>query len=257
MKNILKSKKVVMITAMILMVALVVGMGAMTYSRYVTSNSMDQAATATVAKWGYVVNVNANDMFAETYESKDSGKDKLAIAAAGDDVVRVTSAGAIVAPGTTGSMTINYNGQAEVLAELVIDVAAGYSDVALVLKDGSTYNPVKWTLSDSSSTLVNKGTLAELVAELETNTTLTASTSVNETYTITWEWALDGTETNANLYDTILGYMANNESATLTSAQLQGLNIDDLADVIDTDATHIYDISFQLDASIQQIQSAD
>ena len=47
-----KNRKPLIVVAMLLMVALVVGLGAMTYSRYVSSfNSGTQQATA--AKWGF------------------------------------------------------------------------------------------------------------------------------------------------------------------------------------------------------------
>ena len=56
------TKKHLTIVAVVLMVALVVGMGAMTYARYISSyDSGEQIATA--AKWGFVVNADTTNLF--------------------------------------------------------------------------------------------------------------------------------------------------------------------------------------------------
>ena len=47
-----KNKKMLVAVAMILMIALVAGMGAMTYSKYITSGTTGEQ-TATAAKWGF------------------------------------------------------------------------------------------------------------------------------------------------------------------------------------------------------------
>ena len=109
-----KSKKLLVVVAVILMLGLVVGMGAMTYSRYVTSGSTAQTATA--AKWGFVVTVSADDLFASDYTKADGAS--LATKATGTGVaVHASTTGTnLVAPGTTGSMTITISGSAEVLA---------------------------------------------------------------------------------------------------------------------------------------------
>ena len=55
-------RKPLLVVALVLMVALVLGMGAMTYSRYISTAEMDDGkTTATVAKWGYVVTINADN----------------------------------------------------------------------------------------------------------------------------------------------------------------------------------------------------
>ena len=112
MKNILKSKKLITVMAMVLMVAMVIGMGTMTYSRYVATESMDTPASATVAEWGYVLSINSAAMFGSKYENN-------AVTTDGDgSELDVNAAAAVVAPGSSGSMTITLSGNAEVLAEI-------------------------------------------------------------------------------------------------------------------------------------------
>ena len=241
MQNVLKNKKVAMIVAMVLMVALVAGMGAMTYSRYVSSADMGPAATATVAKWGYIVNFQAENMFPSAYETQ--GNNVLAVKAGADESamdVQATATNAIVAPGTTGSMNIVVSGVAEVLAEFKISLV-NCSDISLVKADGTTYNPIKWTLTNGTTTIVDKGSLTELSNELSTYTKKIApSDTISETFTITWEWALDS---GNDALDTILGLKAAGQD--LTDAQ---------NDLLKAGATHVTAISFDLSAEVKQIQ---
>ena len=71
MKKFMKNKKLLTILAMVLMVSLVVGMGAMTYAKYV-SNYDGGSGTATAAKWGFVVTANTDNLFGTQYKSDDS-----------------------------------------------------------------------------------------------------------------------------------------------------------------------------------------
>ena len=68
--KILRNKKFLTVMAMVLMVAMVVGMGTMTYARYVTSASMTNPESATAAKWGYVLSINSENLFGKQYEDK-------------------------------------------------------------------------------------------------------------------------------------------------------------------------------------------
>ena len=66
----MKGKKFLTMAATSLMACLVAGMGAMTYSKYITSdNTGTQQATA--ANWGFVVTVNADDLFASSFDDFD------------------------------------------------------------------------------------------------------------------------------------------------------------------------------------------
>ena len=263
-KTMLKSKKAMMIAAMVLMVALVVGMGSMTYSRYVSSSEMETPATATVAQWGYVVNVNSTNIFGTAYEDgvvnetyTETDSDKFD--------VKTTASTDVIAPGTSGSMTITISGYAEVLAQLAIDVKDTAKDVVLVYKETAggaekTYNPIKWTLTEKVGTaeatnVVTDETLANLATALEAKgKTIEANTNVAETvYTLSWSWVLDDDDnaatTSANdKLDTALGMLANGKDAT---------EIEDATGIIvvtgadKTNTTLTVDIS----ASVVQVQN--
>ena len=63
----MKNKKFLVIIATVLMACLVVGMGAMTYSRYISTTELP-AQSATAAKWGYVITADASNLFGSDYK---------------------------------------------------------------------------------------------------------------------------------------------------------------------------------------------
>ncbi len=233
-----KSKKLLVALAIALMAALVVGMGAMTYSRYITSGSTGNT-TATAAKWGYVVTVSADNLFGSAY---NQGK-RVEVSATQTDVKLLANSGNVVAPGTSGSMTITINGSAEVNAQLVISVTEG-TDIHL-----GEYYPIRWTLNEknesTSTPLVEKSKLSEVVSKLqEQNATYEANTTIDKTYTLSWEWAIDGDDTK----DTIIGMIASGKAKT--SDEVKQLNGG--AELTDECVTSI---SFNLTVSVKQKQN--
>lgn len=239
-------KKFVMITAMFLMIALVIGMGAMTYARYTTTQDTNQQ-TATAAKWGVVITVTADKLFDKTYDNK-----VVATTNPNNDVIAsAETTGNVVAPGTSGSMTITINGLTEVRAKLSFTEEGTTSDIYL-----DDYYPVKWSLTlnesaidldDNDGSDITSGTLEQLVAKL-TEKTYNAGTSIDDTYTISWEWDLDtGNDDNEkaqnSVKDTAIGMLANGTSL----------------DEVNTDLSTNYNasshtISFQLKVTVEQIQ---
>lgn len=209
-------RKPLLVVALVLMVALVLGMGAMTYSRYISTDKTNaNETTATVAKWGYVVTINAENMFGEEYNNN------IVATTSGDNDVRAVvnytgDNNLIVAPGTGGSMTITVNGNADVLAQLSITVNDS-QDVSLK-ENGAAYNPIKWTLKkqiggEAETEVVKDKTLAELVTGLGNCTqVIKASETINNiTYTISWSWALDSVNNEYDDADTVLGLAAANK----------------------------------------------
>ena len=253
MKKILKNKKLITAVAMILMVTLVIGMGTMTYSRYVTSKGMDTPEQATVAKWGYVLSINQEDMFGAEYEG---GVVNEAFIETADDKIDVTSKSSaqLVAPGTEGSMTITLSGSAEVLAKLTVDVTDDSHDVKLVYDTDKTYSPIKWTLTkkvgDASATTLGTAntTFANIVDYLEDEGAIVeAGTDVPETvYTISWAWDLGNEDINdeTNKLDTALGMLAEGKSVQQIKDQT-GITVDD--------ASSVKDLSVKLSAAVMQI----
>ena len=248
--KILKSKKLITVLAMLLMVATVVGMGTMTYSRYVTSKDFGEQS-ATAAKWGYVLNVDTSNMFGDAYEDNvvTGYTDNDAL-----DVKATAAATKLVAPGSSGYMTITVSGNAEVLAEFAIAVATGYTDVVLKFTDGTTadYYPIVWTLEEtvgSNTETVETGHLSEIVAALDDQSaTIAAGASIPLTqYKISWSWALGETGINdTNKKDTALGMLAAEKDATEIQAAT-GLAV--------SEENSVVDIKLDISATVEQIQN--
>ncbi|MBO5215433.1 MAG: hypothetical protein J6B79_04525 [Clostridia bacterium] len=213
-----KNRKPLIVVAMLLMVALVVGMGAMTYSRYVSSFNSD-VQQATAAKWGFVVNANANNLFGTQYK----GTTLATVNGSGDVVVKANSSPAtnIVAPGTTGYITINITGVAEVKAELTV-TATDVAEIAYL-----DYKPVVWTLYNDTTPVVENTTLADALSKIE-GTEIPAGTPADYKYKLEWKWVLgDAGNTTNNIKDTIIGIKAS------------GADYDDVADTLLADGTKL------------------
>ena len=200
-----KNRKPLIVVAMLLMVALVVGMGAMTYSRYVSSFNPG-AQTATAAKWGFVVNANANSLFGTQY-GEDNADSKATVDETGNIVVSASSK--TVAPGTNGSMTISINGTAEVRAKLTF-TATVTSEILLktTALGGTEYRPIVWTLKDGETTL-KTGTDLEDVLSGFAGATIEAGDPLTNNYVLSWDWAWSEDEA-ISIKDTIIGVKAAN-----------------------------------------------
>ncbi len=243
-----KNKKVMAIVAMVLMVCLILAMGAVTFAKYITSGTTgNQLATA--AKWGYVVTVDASNLFATDY-SVESGT--LATEVTGDGVA-INAASVVVAPGSTGSMTINISGSAETLAKLTIATEGEIHEIHF-----GDYYPVKWTLTEGSTTVGTANSkLADVIASLRaTSQYFDAGTNYNKSYTLTWEWAFVGTEADANVKDTIIGYKAMDKNFD----DIKNVFVDNkqIIEVCDTEASYaaiVSSLSFKLNVSIEQAQT--
>lgn len=251
-----KNKKMLVAVAMVLMIALVAGMGAMTYSKYITSGKTGEQ-TATAAKWGFVVTVNTENLFGSDY-NKDGANAVAKVGGSGALVVNGTADAKVVAPGTTGSMTINISGKAEVNARLTIKKA---DDFELKEIKYDTYNPIKWTLTDGSTT-TQYATLSDVINALSgTSQVLVAGTEYNKNYTLSWEWPLETTTTglngtNRNVEDTLIGFKANGTSWGDISETYVG---DYQIGSADTEAKYNAiktTMSFSLVVSVEQTQEA-
>lgn len=216
-----RNKRILIISAMLVLLIALLCFGGTTFAKYITSKDA-KVEQVTVAKWGFVVTVNTNKMFSDKYNAGEIAT----IPGSGDPTVDVKASKKTVAPGTKGSMTIDVDGSAEVnaavsFAELATPVTV--SDVSLHNQaDGDVttndYMPIKWTIKrtgkvkdvavDDFTDMANK-TLAECITELKKESyKLNAGDSVDLTYTLEWEWAFSGGDTNDEK-DTLLGYAAN------------------------------------------------
>ena len=247
-----KNRKPLIVVAMLLMVALVVGMGAMTYSRYVSSfNSGEQTATA--AKWGFVVNANTTKLFGTQY-GEDNTDNKATVDETGNIVVKASADGKVVAPGTTGSMTFSISGTAEVRAQLTVDVTV-ISEIAY-----GSYLPIKWTLTTGGTPVgtANNTSLADVLSSLETTPVPIApgtSIATGGDYVLTWEWAWSDVESD-NINDTIIG-IASTGTYDDTTKSIRLADGSTFGEVVTTqgafDAIETT-LAFELSIKLEQIQ---
>ena len=241
------TKKHLVIVSVVLMVALVIGMGAMTYAKYISSyNAGEQQATA--AKWGFVVSADASELFGTDY-TKNGEYATVVGTDAGVAVNANTSAGNIVAPGTKGSMTITVSGESEVLAQLKIDADANMSDIVYDI-DGDTYYPIKWTVTGlTSGTGTVTGSLQEVLEALEDESAvIQPSGTINKQYTISWEWAFS-VNNETDVKDSVIGMLAAGKTYTDMNNSLG------TAFTAETDFSNCKTaIQFDLSITVEQIQ---
>lgn len=244
-----KNRKPLIVVAMLLMVALVVGMGAMTYSRYVSSfNSGVQQATA--AKWGFVVTANTENLFGKNY--KVTGTNVATPTATADGVVvKATSDANVVAPGTSGSMTFSISGQAEVKANFKIAI----SGIQEIVYNG--YKPIKWTLKkDGNPVVTNNDSLATTLASLTTATTINPGVPVEGgSYELSWSWAWSEDET-ISINDTIIGIASAGtyDDATKAIRLADGSTFGEKIDSQGAFDAILTKLSFQIAITIEQVQ---
>lgn len=182
MEFIKKHTKGIIVTACLLLTMAILAMATLTFARYTTSNNVNKQAT--VAKWGYVVTVNSDNLFGTHYGNPEGNY--VTVKENGTSIVSSGSSN-VIAPGSKGSMTIQISGQAEVLSSLTFSLSSDSADVVLTKTEGSSeYRPIKWTLNDGSNDLVKDATLEQLKTALEgqSSASIAANTPVNKSYTL-------------------------------------------------------------------------
>ena len=244
------TKKHLTIVAVVLMVALVVGMGAMTYARYISSyNSGEQIATA--AKWGFVVNADTTNLVPTDY-TLETGKSHATKTA---DGVAVDASAATLAPGTTGYVSITVNGTAEVRAQLRIAL-----NVTSQVGYNNTYLPIKWALTNSADFPASDSgewkTYNDIIAEVNAlNQTIEAGATVEGKHYLHWCWDFEtgadaDTKATNNRHDTIIGAKsAHGNDLAKINATIGGTTIDS-----EELAKYNNVLQFSLTATIEQIQ---
>ena len=209
------NRKSVFVIGLLLLLVAVIGFGGYTLSKYVTEKK--ETGSASVAKWGFTVSADAKNLFGKEYKWDGTNS---TVNAEGDKVTvkANTSAGNIVAPGTTGSMTFTIKGSAEVKAKVAINMTVT-KDVVLKYTVGDAtaaqeYKPVKWTLKKNSENVV--GAVGVDLATIKTKLDAVAdyaagSAAISDVYTIEWAWDFDASGAGTNdALDTLLGWKASN-----------------------------------------------
>lgn len=253
-----KNKKILVAVAMVLMIALVAGMGAMTYSKYITTSKTD-SLTATAAKWNYVISANATDLFGTAYKEGTDADTLATLTEDGTVVVQASSTANVVAPGTSGSMTFTVGGESEVLAKFTVSIAAtseiqfdGYYPIIWKF-NGNTYNNIA-DLNTALSALT-------ATAAWDTNAFKFAAT----TYEISWEWALTEPTDDATkaicMKDTLIGYKAAgadwNDDDGIKVSTLVGATGQTFGNFTTIEKYNAIktEMSFTLTATIEQVQA--
>lgn len=208
MKN---NRKYLIVVAMLVLLAVVLFMGGSTYAKYLTQKDV-ATEQATVAKWGYVITENAEKFFGTDY-TKGEGNTATVVADNSGESISAFSTTKVVAPGASGSMTLDINGKAEVLSKITFTVTGGLNEsvrndqaeaIQLTHANGaalnSVYEPIKWTVTNTGDTtlenLPTNATLAQLETWLEEGlnnefAAVTPNTNINIELTISWVWAFE------------------------------------------------------------------
>lgn len=249
------NKKSVFVIALLLLLVAVIGFGGYTMSKYISSKSDN--GTASVAKWGFEVTAKSDGLFGTEYKYDTTANTSISNSTTGT-VITVNAATPntnLVAPGTAGSMTFSIKGSAEVRSRVAINLKVN-SDVVLKytatgVTDGK-YAPVKWTLKKNGKNVTDAVNvdLATLAGKLNSTTDYAPnSAAIDDTYTIEWAWAFDGTEENADQLDTLLGMVAT--KAGETRDQSKALTNEGFTEVVANTKTTI---NFDLSVSVTQLK---
>lgn len=227
-----KTSLIVLLVAILLCIAVVLGMGGFTYAKYISSKTVE-TQKATVAKWGYVISADTSKLFGKNYLQNNIVTTANPAATDVDVQAASTNENNVVAPGTSGSMTFSITGSAEVRSAIKIVATTG-TTVQLETGTGDSkttaYEPIKWTLASKSSenddyTTVsgweNGKTYSDMIDELGklsvANIDPGDTTNIPLYYKLSWKWELETVKTEAttgdnatpatyyNLEDTILG----------------------------------------------------
>lgn len=194
-----------------------------TFAKYVTSDA--GADSARVAKFGVVIEADSFDIFKTQYETDDD-----TASFTGDYSVSSSDTTDLLAPGTSGTFAnIAITGTPEVAVEVAIVATVEISDNWIV--DGDFYCPITVTVGteefsgldyDSADAFAAaiKAEIDGKSAQYAPNADLGANYN-NTNLDLAWEWAFDGTETNAegvlisDIKDTKLGDKAVAEDLTI------------------------------------------
>lgn len=263
-----KRKKVFLITTLLLALLLIFAFGTYSLSKYVSQDK--GSGTATIAKWGYKVEVDDTKLFGQEYK-KVNEESWATVDGNGDVVVKAAADNDknVIAPGTKGSMTISVTGNAEVAAELTVAMNAT-SVPTFVVTTGEpdstvkyTYSPVKFQVMVGeeaqiiSGTDKTVGTLEEVKTYLEKATTFgfEAFKDINKEFEIVWEWAFEGDDVpasegtgdvlDADLLDTWFGQYQANNTTTFEHEEKQYSVV--------TGETKL-DLTFDISISLTQVQ---
>lgn len=225
MKN-KKGKKLVVLGAMAALLTLIGVSGSQTYAKYVEKSTVD-SQSATVAKWGLVVDANAEKLFSDAYVKDGLTENAIKTTWGTNPGIIIkgeTEGRVILAPGATGSIKFGVHGKAEVSSRVTFSLN---STAEVHLDD---YKPVKWTLKQASSSTaldtmsvvvddngddndtnnvpLQDVNIAEIATYLNRVKDFAPNTDVHEYYELSYSWVFDSGDDLNDEKDTDLGRLA-------------------------------------------------
>ena len=235
-----KTKKRLGIVSIVLVLLLASGATiGTTLAKYISSATVP-SQTATVAKWGFVLNAGTESLFWTDYDTTGAIK-----TTDGNGVISSSSTDKIVAPCAKGSATLlTIDGTAEVNAKLQISVTE-FATILLSDGENDNYYPIVWKLNGTPIGTDGKNITADDIAtsiktvltpafgannisvsggvvtvNIPAKTTLTSSVSL----TFSWEWAFGSegfTVSGNDAKDTILGQLKAGTASTADKAKYE------------------------------------
>lgn len=195
-----------------------------TLARYTVSG--DAQGNARVAKFGVEVSMTDNTAFGTSYNPSTDAAAEAGVTA----TVESSDGDNVVAPGTgekdtitfsiTGKPEVGVCIQAEMLEKQDVYLKAGSYKDYTTNEDkanftlANNYYPVKFALTKAGSdSPVATGTLEDINTYLKTDVakeSCVPNTEINETYSISWRYALEGNSTE-NQADTLLGNLSSDD----------------------------------------------
>ena len=197
-----KTKFLILIGILELLIVIIVITFEGTYAKYITSGKGSDSAR--VARWNINTTNNIKDLFASSYTN----------------VIDGTEEQGVIAPGTSGTYFFTISGDVETSYTLSI-VASGTDDVNGAIKE---YNPIKYSFTkpntgddkDKRPTITIDGmTFEELkkaINDIDDGSQIhKAGVLSGDIYTVGWKWEADGD----NEKDTLLGNLVSTENKTI------------------------------------------
>lgn len=198
-----RNNRIEILIFVIVMLSVAVAISGLSFARYTTSGT-GNASTARVAKWGFVIDVDADNLFASSGDG--TGDADLTSNASG---LSVASGAVSVWPNTSGTLLFRVSGTAEVAAEISFVIPDDLEIICLKNGEGEIiYSPILWTLTKNGEAVVTRGDLAAIRDALS-STVIPANVEINDSYVLTWEWppergADEAEQAENNGYDTML-----------------------------------------------------
>lgn len=211
-----KGKKIALV-AVFVMLIFVFAFGGYSFAKYTTKGTGTDSAS--VAAWGIKVTANNTGNFKTQYASDDR---TLQVSASDNTKV--------VAPGTSGSMTLAISGSAEVAVGVKMEFSVT-EDIFAKYGTDQEYHPLKFKLSvkgeDAALVEGSLNKIAEYVADLGSGYNIgTYGVNYNfdsnpVVYTLSWEWAFY-TDAKTDILDTAIA--ANDTTAEVSEGAVSEIN---------------------------------